>query len=562
MASGTVVSGNLSIAPTGTATASVNNGANINASTLTLGGTNGAIGTWGSTSSSATNKNNTYFAPTTGTVTMLGLTTTFSGLTPGQAIQYGTTSVLLSGTVSAVGPFIRQMERRSTSRLTGRRNLPPSPVVRDDFRSISQPPRSRSPGTPYTITYAYTGNNMLKAVTDTSTTLTVDNKANQTITVTTAAPSTGVYGTTFPVAATGGSSGNPVTITTDGTVCTGSGSGSATITMNSGTGTGYIYFNQAGNSNYNPAMQVTESVSAQKATATVTLGSLSQTYDGTPKSATATTTPAGLTVSFTYNGSGTAPINAGSYAVTGTVNTTNYQGSASGTMVIGKAAATITLDADTLNQTYSGAPEYVTATTNPLGLSYSVTYNGSYTAPSAVGSYTVVATITDTNYTGSASGTLTITAGTVNVSSVSLYLPDHTTTVTAMTPQTEYAIRVTVNDYYTLANLSTVAVTIFYQSTVPIFPDDVPVSGNTQTAAILTCNVGTSPTWSINPTGSGTTWSIIPANCVQPTLSGTNGDFWFNFKPGKVATAASGKWYIYANATIQFPALSLIIRIT
>ena len=47
-------------------------------------------------------------------------------------------------------------------------------------------------------------------------------------------------------------------------------------------------------------------------------------------------------------------------------------------------------------------------TTTPSGLSTSVTYNGSATAPTNGGSYAVVATITDPNYTGSASGTLVI----------------------------------------------------------------------------------------------------------------------------------------------------------
>ena len=44
-----------------------------------------------------------------------------------------------------------------------------------------------------------------------------------------------------------------------------------------------------------------------KASATVTLDDLAQTYDGTAKSATATTTPTGLTVVITYDGNTTAP---------------------------------------------------------------------------------------------------------------------------------------------------------------------------------------------------------------------------------------------------------------
>ena len=89
-----------------------------------------------------------------------------------------------------------------------------------------------------------------------------------------------------------------------------------------------------------------------KASATVTLGNLSQTYDGTAKAATATTTPSGLTVNLTYNGSANAPTNAGSYTVIGTINNANYQGSATNTLVISPATGVVTLGS--LSQTYNG----------------------------------------------------------------------------------------------------------------------------------------------------------------------------------------------------------------
>jgi hypothetical protein len=76
---------------------------------------------------------------------------------------------------------------------------------------------------------------------------------------------------------------------------------------------------------------------------TVTLGNLSQTYNGTARSATATTTPTNLTVNITYNGSANAPTNAGSYTVIGTISDANYQGSATNTLVINKGAGTVTL---------------------------------------------------------------------------------------------------------------------------------------------------------------------------------------------------------------------------
>lgn len=70
------------------------------------------------------------------------------------------------------------------------------------------------------------------------------------------------------------------------------------------------------------------------APATVILGNLTPLYDGTPKVASVTTTPAGLAVSLTYNGSATPPTAVGSYVVAATVTAANYQGSTTGTLVI------------------------------------------------------------------------------------------------------------------------------------------------------------------------------------------------------------------------------------
>src|SRR5439155_14199413 len=70
-----------------------------------------------------------------------------------------------------------------------------------------------------------------------------------------------------------------------------------------------------------------------------------------------------------------------------------------------------------LTQGYDGSPKPATATTNPTPLSgVSVTYNGSATAPTNIGSYPVVASLNNANYTASnATGTLTITAGTATL---------------------------------------------------------------------------------------------------------------------------------------------------
>ena len=115
---------------------------------------------------------------------------------------------------------------------------------------------SLSAGTNYNITYV--GANLTISI------------INQTITVVTHAPATAVYNTNFNVAATA-SSGLPVSITTTG-VCTGNGTTTATIFMNiSGVGTCTVHYNQGGDANFSPALEVLEATVAQKANQTITI---------------------------------------------------------------------------------------------------------------------------------------------------------------------------------------------------------------------------------------------------------------------------------------------------
>ncbi|MDH6422982.1 beta strand repeat-containing protein [Aurantimicrobium minutum] len=84
---------------------------------------------------------------------------------------------------------------------------------------------------------------------------------------------------------------------------------------------------------------------SSRALATVTLSNLSQTYNGSAKPVTATTSPVGKNVVLTYVGtagttyasSSTAPTAPGSYNVTATISDATYTGSTSGTLVIAKA---------------------------------------------------------------------------------------------------------------------------------------------------------------------------------------------------------------------------------
>jgi hypothetical protein len=237
----------------------------------------------------------------------------------------------------------------------------------------------------------------------------------------------GVYNGTASLTATltaGGTglSGKTVSFTLNnnsvGTAATDS-NGVATLSnvslsgINAGTYPNAVGANFAGDTSFSSSSG-TGALSVSKAAAGVTLGGLSQTYDGAAKSAAATTAPANLNVSFGYSLNGQAvqsPTNAGSYAVTATVNDSNYQGTASGTLVINKAGSTTTVSVS--NATYDAQPHGGTAAaTGAGGLSQSltVTYSGRNTtaygpstaAPTNAGDYTASASFGgDINHTAS-----------------------------------------------------------------------------------------------------------------------------------------------------------------
>ena len=179
-----------------------------------------------------------------------------------------------------------------------------------------------------------------------------------------------------------------------------------------------------------------------KASGSITLGSLSQTYSGSAEPATATTTPAGLTVNFTYNGLATIPTSTGSYTVVGTINDANYQGSATDTLVIN--AATLTYTANAVSMTYgsavpglSGSVSGFVGTDNQGNATTgTLTFTPAATSTSGVGSYAINGaglTANNGNYTfvqaaGNATA-LTINALPVNLTGTRSY--DGTATAAA-----------------------------------------------------------------------------------------------------------------------------------
>ena len=138
----------------------------------------------------------------------------------------------------------------------------------------------------------------------------------------------------------------------------------------------------------------------------VQLSALNQVYDGTAKAVSVSTQPPNLPVVISYNNQSTPPANAGIYQVSAYVQANDYAGSAVGSLTVLPASAQVTLL--NLSQISDGTPKSVAAITQPPGLSVLLTYDGVTQAPSAPGTYSVIGYIVDPNYSGSASGTLTL----------------------------------------------------------------------------------------------------------------------------------------------------------
>ncbi len=134
-------------------------------------------------------------------------------------------------------------------------------------------------------------------------------------------------------------------------------------------------------SNQDYSLLITGSVGEQQAE--VELSELFHIFDGTTKSPIITTSPPGLAVNITYNGSGVAPIDAGTYQIAAVVTEPGYAGSAEGTMEVAKADQVIFIpgvDAKTF-----GDPSFPlgATTTSGLSLSYSSSNQGVATVNSS-----------------------------------------------------------------------------------------------------------------------------------------------------------------------------------
>jgi len=366
----------------------------------------------------------------------------------------------------------------------------------------------------------------------------------------------------------------------------------------------------------------------------VSLGNLTHTYNRTPRSASVTTTPPGLGVSITYNGSATAPTNAGNYTVNATITQSGYTGSATGTLSIAPKALSISgitgvnrpfngtttasvsgnatlvgvetgdtvtlggtpafafsnatvgtnkpitvsgytitgasasnyslaqpagltanittaaasVSLGNLTQTYNRSARSVSVVTTPEGLSVSITYNGSATAPTNAGNYTVNATITQPGYEGLATATLSVSRKALAVSGLLGVDKTFDGTATANVTGTAELVGVEVGDTVTLGGTPAFA---FADPAVgnnkPITASGYTISGGSAANYLLAQPVGLSAniTASSIPAISGATFNgtfgtalsqTIPASGDLLTFSLLNGAL----PPGLGLNATSG----------------------
>jgi hypothetical protein len=179
-------------------------------------------------------------------------------------------------------------------------------------------------------------------------------------------------------------------------------------------GSGTLALNCTGDSNHN-AYSGTGSIAINPATPTLSMICSGGVYTGSPYSCTGSATGVGgAAVSGAFAFAPGSETNAGSYPETGifTSSNPNYAsgGTASGTLVITPATPSLSLTCALV--TGNGSPQACAPGGSATGIgaaavagTWTYTYNGSPTVPSAGGTYTVVATFTSSNSNYASGGT-------------------------------------------------------------------------------------------------------------------------------------------------------------
>jgi streptogramin lyase len=237
---------------------------------------------------------------------------------------------------------------------------------------------------------------------------------------------------TFGLAAST-TSGQPVTFSTADTNLISIAGTNVTLLR---AGTAMIIANDPGNINFLPASPVSQQLVINKTPLTVILSNTITTYNGSAQGVHVSAAPVtSSNVSVTYNGFTNLPVNVGSYSVVAMVNNPYYSGIATTNFVISPLPFTFAFQTSNPVVTYNGSNRPVALTNAPGAsvityyISATISLPGGVTAahistalanpfnagsalssylplistytnpPSGVGSYYVVAVLTNTNYT-------------------------------------------------------------------------------------------------------------------------------------------------------------------
>ena len=282
----TLANGTLSIAPTGSAIANVGIGTNISVNHLSLGGLGQAPGTWGSSASAATNKNDIYFASTAGYLNIINdtrapQTIVFTSAAPVNAVVGGPTYTPTATGGASGNAVIFSIDSTSAS-----------------VCSISLGVVSFTGLGTCVIDADQAGNGLYLATTQQQS---FDVKTNQTIGFTSSAPVGAIVdGPNYTPTATA-TSGLPVTFSIDATassVC----SISAGVVSFDAAGTCVIDADQAGDENYHAATQVQQSFSVGQGVQSISFSSTAPANAAVGGTYTPTATAtSGLPVTFTID---------------------------------------------------------------------------------------------------------------------------------------------------------------------------------------------------------------------------------------------------------------------
>ena len=307
-----------------------------------------------------------------------------------------------------------------------------------------------------------------------------------------------------------------------------------------GTQTLNATFNPTDTTNFSSVSTYT-TIKVNPAGSLLSLGNLSQTYNGSYESVTVNASRSGSIVT-TYNGSTTVPKLAGTYSVVATLSG-NYSGTATGTLTIAKATPNIswaTPSAITYGTTLNNSQLNATGNFNGSAVAGSIVYSPASGTLLAAGTQTLTATLnpTDTTDLNSVTATRTLqvnqatpvitwsTSQTVNYGTVAAQVENASTSISGsltynVNPGTVYSPGVySINATFTpldttnySATTSTLALTV--QKANPVLNVPTPVSIDYGSNYTLSSFVGTADVagvFSLNPTG---TTSSMPAAGTQ-----------------------------------------------